>query len=84
MTRSRHESLLKVQGRESLIFQTYKTFSIDFPNTYNLLANVIVSFLLSILVNESDFSRPALMRFSPLLFLFFWILFLTKHDKIMS
>ena len=48
MTRSRHESLSKVQGRESLIFQTYVTFSIDFPNTYNdyLLANVIDSFLL--------------------------------------
>ena len=31
-----------------MIFQTYVTFSIDFPNTYNdyLLANVIDSFLL--------------------------------------
>ena len=46
MTRSRHESLLKVQGRESLIFQTYVTFTIDFPNTYNLFTNVIDSFLL--------------------------------------
>ena len=48
MTRSRHESLSKVQGRESLIFQTYVTFSINFPNTYNdyMLANVIESFLL--------------------------------------
>ena len=46
MTRSQHESLSKVQGRESLIFQTYVTFSIDFPNTYNdyLLANVMDSF----------------------------------------
>ena len=25
----------KVQGRESLIFQTYATFSVDFPNTYD-------------------------------------------------
>ena len=32
MTRSLHESLSKVQGRESFIFQTYVTFSIDFPN----------------------------------------------------
>ena len=32
MTRSLHESLLKVQGPESLIFQTYVTFSIYFPN----------------------------------------------------
>ena len=32
MTRSLHESLLKVQGQESLIFQTYVTFSIYFPN----------------------------------------------------
>ena len=48
MTQSQHESLLKVQGRESLIFQTYVTFAIDFPNTYNdyLLADVIDSFLL--------------------------------------
>ena len=48
MTRSRHESLSKVQGRESLIFQTYVTFSIDFSNTYNdyLLAKVTDSFLL--------------------------------------
>ena len=48
MTLSRHESSSTVQGRESLIFQTYVTFSIDFPNTYNdyLLADVIDSFLL--------------------------------------
>ena len=48
MTPSGHESLPKVHGRESLIFQTYVTFSIDFPNIYNdyLLANVIDSFLL--------------------------------------
>ena len=48
MTPSRHESLPKVQGRESLIFQTYVTFSMDFPNTRNdyLLANVIDLFLL--------------------------------------
>ena len=48
MTQSLHESLSKVQGRESLIFQTYATFSVDFPNTYNdyVLANVIDSFLL--------------------------------------
>ena len=43
MTRSRHESVSMVQGRENLIFQTYLTFFIDFPNTYNdyLLTNVI-------------------------------------------
>ena len=48
LSRSWHESLSKVQGRESLIFQTYATFSVDFPNTYNdyVLANVIDSFLL--------------------------------------
>ena len=34
MTRSLHESLSKVQGRESLIFQKYVTFSIDFPNVH--------------------------------------------------
>ena len=34
MTRSLHESLSKVQGRESLIFQTYVTFFISFRNIY--------------------------------------------------
>ena len=48
MTRNLHESLSKVQGRESLIFQTNVTFSIDFPNIYNdyFLSNVIDLFLL--------------------------------------
>ena len=50
MTRSLHESLSKVQGHESLIFQTYVTFPIQFSNniyTHNdyVLANVIDSFL---------------------------------------
>ena len=85
-TQSLHESLSKVQGRESLFFQAYVTFTIDFPNIYNdyLLANVIDRFLLFILVNEGDFYRSAPKRFSPLLFMFLWILFLTKYDKIMS
>ena len=45
---SRSEWLPKIQGLESLIFQTCVTFSIDFPNIYNdySLANVIDSFLL--------------------------------------
>ena len=34
MTRNLHESLSKVEGRESLIFQTNVTFSIDFPDIY--------------------------------------------------
>ena len=48
LSRSRYESMSKVQGRESLIFQTYAAFSVDFPNTYDdyVLANVIDSFLL--------------------------------------
>ena len=46
MTRSRHESLSKVQGRESLIFQTYVTFSIAFSNRYDdyLLAVLLIHF----------------------------------------
>ena len=46
MTRSRHESLSKVQGRESLIFQTYVTFSIAFSNRYDdyLLAMLLIHF----------------------------------------
>ena len=45
---TKSESLSKGHGRESLIFQIYVTFSIDFPNIYNdyLLANVADSFLL--------------------------------------
>ena len=45
---TKSESFSKVHGRESLIFQIYVTFSIDFPNTYNdyLLANVADSFFL--------------------------------------
>ena len=51
MTRSTdglHGLSSKVQGRESLIFLTPVTFSIEFPNIYNgyLLSNVIDSFLL--------------------------------------
>ena len=85
MIRRLHESFSKVQGRESLIFQTYVTFSISFPNIYNdyLHSNVIDLFFF-ILVNEGDFSRLAPTRFSPLPFMFLWILFLTKYDKIMS
>ena len=45
---TKSESLSKVQGRESLIFQIYVTFSIDFPNIYNdyLLVKVTDSFVL--------------------------------------
>ena len=48
MTRNLPESLSKVQVRESLIFQTNVTFSIDFLNIYNdyFLSNVIDLFLL--------------------------------------
>ena len=45
---TKSDSLSKGHGQESLIFQIYVTFSIDFPNIYNdyLLANVADSFLL--------------------------------------
>ena len=59
---SLHESLSKVQGRDSLIFRTHVAFSIDFPNIYNdyLFASVIDLFLyVVILVNEGDFFHPA-------------------------
>ena len=36
------------------------------------------------MVKEGDFSRPAPTRFWPLLFIFLWLLFSTKYDKIMS
>ena len=83
MTRSRHESLSKVQGRESLIFQTYVTFSIDLPDTYNdyLLANVIDSFLLLFWYTKAISPARSLRVSHLLLFMFLWILFLTKYDK---
>ena len=37
MTRSLLDSLSKVQGCESFIFQTYVTFSIDFPNIHAII-----------------------------------------------
>ena len=49
-----------------------------------MLANVIHLFYFVIFVNEGDFSTPGPTRFSPLLFMFLWILFLTKYDKILS
>ena len=43
---SLHESLSKVQGRDSLIFRTHVAFSIDFPNIYNdyLFAVLLIYF----------------------------------------
>ena len=49
-----------------------------------MLANVFDLFDFVIFVNKGDFSSPAPTRFSPLLFMFVWILFLTKYDKILS
>ena len=72
---------------EKSIFQIYVTFSMHFPNIdiYILIIDRQCYWFISlvILVNEGDFSRPAPTRFSPLLFMFLWILFLTKYDKIM-
>ena len=69
---------------------------LDFPNTCSLFhrfskyikqifACQCYRFIsLVILANEGDFSHRAPTRFSPLLFMFLWILFLTKYDKIVS
>ena len=79
MTQRLHESLSKVQVRESLIFQT--TFSIDFPNTYNdyYCSPMLLIHFFVVLVKEGDFSLPVPTSFSPLLFMFLnSILFLTK------
>ena len=78
-----------------IIFKGSRSQKLDFPNICNLfhhfskylyndylLPNVIDSFV--ILVNKGNFSRPEPTCFSPLLFMFLWILFLTKYDKIMS
>ena len=85
LNRSRHESMSKVQGRESLIFQIYAAFSVDFPNTYDDCARQcywFISFvILHVLVNESDFCRPAPTRFSPLLFMFCTVCHVSRKKK---
>ena len=69
MTRNRHEALSKVQGQESLIFQTHVTSSIDFPIHITIISSPmllirLISFV--ILVNESD-SPARRLRVSHLL-----------------
>ena len=81
MTRSLHESLSKVQGRESLIFLTYVTFSIDFPIYITIICSPMLLILFFYYFGK-DHPKPT--RFSPLLFMFLWRLFLAKYDKIMS
>ena len=73
-------------GRESVIFQTYVTFSIDFPNIYNdyLPTDVIDLFLLFFLVKEGDFPARRLRVSHLFCSCSVSILFLTKYDKIMS
>ena len=52
MTRSLHESLSKVQGRESMIFQTYVTFSIVFQN-YRAFSHDVTAAILVFQNNET-------------------------------
>ena len=77
-----------------VIVASSRSRKLDFLNKRNLFHQFIyitiicspmllIHFSFSVLVNESDFSRQAPTRFSPLLFMFLWILFLTKYDKIM-
>ena len=77
--------------KSGIIIEGSRSRNLDFPNICDLfhrfskfindylLANVTDSFLLVTLVNESDFSRLAPTRFSPLLFTFLRMLFLTKY-----
>ena len=81
MTRSLHESLSKVQGRESLIFQTYATFSIDFPNTYNdyLLAMLLIHFF-CYFGKRKQFLPSGAYAFLTSSVHVPWMLFLAKYD----
>ena len=79
-----------------IIVEGSRSRKLDFPNICSLFHRFpkymkllfarqcywFISFV--ILVNESDFPSPAPTRFSPPDFLFLWILFLTKYDKVMS
>ena len=85
MTRSLHESL-SVQGQQSLIFQTYVTFPIDFLNIYNdyLFSHVTDSFF-SYFGKRGRFLPPgAYAFFTSFVHVSVDPLFLTKYDKIMS
>ena len=64
---TKSESLSKVQGRESLIFQIYVTFSIDFPIIYITIicSPMLLTHFSCYFGNEGDFLLPAHTRFSP-------------------
>ena len=70
-------------------FPWYEPFSrsrkLDFPNKYNsdLLSNVFDVFNFSCYFSQCRRSLPpTLTHFPALFFLFLWILFITKYDKI--
>ena len=70
-----------IQGRDSLIFPNICNLP---PSSFQLFITMIFSAMLlihfSLFWNEDDFSRP---EPTPPLFMFLWILCLTKYDKIM-
>ena len=93
---SRSEKLHKVwitvkgSSRDSLFFQIYVTFSIDFPNNlYKIYDDYYFArqsywFISQVtLVNDGNFSCTGPKCFSAVLFMFLWTLLFTKYDKIM-
>ena len=83
---------------ESGIVEGLRSRKLDFPNICNLFHRFFkyikrlfarqcywfISFVILCMVNEGDFSRPAPTRFSPLLFMFLWILFLPCEGGMMA
>ena len=80
-----------------IIVEGSRSRKLGFPNIRNLfhrfskLINITIICSPMLLIHffwyfgkRRRFLSPAPTRFSPLLFIFLWILFLTKYDKIMS
>ena len=79
-----------VEGSRSRNKAWFSKLLQPFPSTFQIYIMIICSLLLLIhffcyFGKGRRFLPPgAYTRFSPLLFMFLWILFLTKSDKIMS
>ena len=74
-SRSRKLHFLNICNLSPSIFQIYITI---------ICSAMLLIHSLVIFVIEGDFSLPVPTCFSPLLFMFLWILFWAKYDKIMS
>ena len=86
MTWSLHESLWKVQGPESLIFQTYVTFSIDSQNIHITIIcfSMLLNHFFRYFGKRRRFLPPGAYSFITSSLHIPGYCFLTKYDKIMS